>query len=228
MRHYTASNFTAKGSSISEVVIIDNNTITPYAISRLLARHPDISVAGHASESVEALSLCRKLLPDMVIIDPHLPGLDGLSIIHQLRRIIPEVRILVYGFENRQLSVSDFINARVNGIVLKNSPLTTLVTAINHIAAGNEFMDIRLSPVEVDNSALADTRTLPIALPHLSPREKLILKMIVEGGKNKDIARILSISVKTIESHRLNMMRKLNAHSVLDLIRWAQRLNISH
>ena len=228
MRHYTASNFTAKGSSISGMVIIDNNAITPYAISRLLARHPDISVTGHASESVEALSLCRKLLPEMVIIDPHLPGLDGLSIIHQLRRIIPKVRILVYGFESHQHSISDFINARVNGIVLKNSPLTTLVTAINNVAEGNEFMDVRLSPAGEDNPGSADIQNTSIALPHLSPRERQILKMIVEGGKNKEIAQILSVSVKTIESHRLNMMRKLNAHSILDLILWAKRLNISH
>lgn len=228
MRHYTASHFRARETATSDIVIIDNNFITPYAISRLLARHPDLNVAGHACESVEALSLCRKLLPDMVIIDPHLPGLDGLSIITQLRRILPGLRVLVYGFEHRHLSVLDYINARVNGIVLKNSPLATLVTAINHIASGHEFMDARLSPAGADNVPTPDARHTPIALPHLSPRERQILKMIVEGGKNKDIARILSISVKTIESHRLNMMRKLNAHSVLDLIRWAQRFNISH
>jgi len=228
MRHYTASNFSNREASHSDIVIIDNNAITPYAITKLLARHPGFNVAGYASDGMSALTICRKILPKIVIIDPHLPGLDGLSIVQQLRRIDSTVKILIYGFEHRQLSVMDYINARVNAIVLKNSPVTTLVTAINNIAEGCEFLDNSLSPACTEESEQTIVHNSPITLPRLSPRERQILKMIVEGGKNKDIARILSISVKTIESHRLNLMRKLNAHSVFDLIRWAQRLNISH
>jgi two-component system secretion response regulator SsrB len=228
MQQYVASGFSETREPYSNIVIVDNNSMTPYAVTKLLARHSSLTVVGHACDGISALGLCRKTGPDMVIIDPLLPGLDGLSVIHQLRRINPKLKILVYCLENRQHSAADYINTQVDAIVLKNSPITTLVAAINTVAAGNKFLDQMLSPIEhIVNSSTSQPNSL-VTLPHLSPREKQILKMIVEGVKNKDIANILFLSVKTIESHRLNMMRKLDAHSIFDLIRWAHRLNISH
>ncbi|MBD9646338.1 response regulator [Pantoea sp. PNT02] len=229
MRQYVAQKFSSpEDIPAQKIVIVDHASITPYAVAKLIAKHPMMKVVGHEGEGSAALALCRKLMPDIVIIDPLLTGLDGVSIIKQIRRINPEVRILVYSLENRQISLTDYIELEVNAIVLKNSPLETLVKAINQLSIGKEFLDDALSASTPPINPQSVFQDVSITLPHLSPREKQVLKMIVEGGKNKEIARILSISVKTIESHRLNLMRKLNAHSVLDLIRWAQRMNISH
>ncbi|QLK63757.1 response regulator (plasmid) [Enterobacteriaceae bacterium Kacie_13] len=229
MRAYVAQKFIVHQEAfISKVVIVDSASVTPYAITKLLARHPTLKVVGTETDGAAALTLCRKVSPDIVIIDPLLSGLDGVTTIKQLKRLNSKLMILVYSHEDRKISLSDYIDLKVDGVVLKSSPLPTLMTAINQLSAGKEFLDDSLSTNLATNSLQTNTQDIPIALPHLSPREKQVLKMIVEGGKNKEIARILCISVKTIESHRLNLMRKLNSHSVLDLIRWAQRMNISH
>ncbi|MRT05897.1 LuxR C-terminal-related transcriptional regulator [Ewingella americana] len=229
MRPYVAQKFNAHQEAfISKVVIVDSASVTPYAITKLLARHPNLKVVGSETDGAAALKLCRKVSPDIVIIDPLLSGLDGVTTIKQLKRLNAKLMILVYSHEERKISLSDYIELKVHGVVLKSSPLPTLVNAINHLSVGREFLDESLSTNLPTDNSQTSFQDVPIALPHLSPREKQVLKMIVEGGKNKEIARILSVSVKTIESHRLNLMRKLNAHSVLDLIRWAQRMNISH
>lgn len=224
MRQYEAPSFESSNAISKSIMVVDANTITPYAIDKLLSRYPSITVVGHSNDSVEALNLCRKLLPDIVIIDPRLSGFDCLSMIKQLRRINTDVSVIVYGFESQIISIADYIKHRVNAIILKNSPLTSLLKGIFEVINGREFLDAEISDLYYKGREKADNK---LALPQLSPREALVLKMIAEGKRNKDIARILSVSVKTVESHRLNTMKKLNAHSTLELARWAKRLNVS-
>lgn len=229
MRQYRAQKFDVREKGqCSKILVIDHASMTSYAISKLLDKHPALSIVGHETDSAAAFNLCRQLLPDIVIIDPAVSGLDAPSVIKNIKRINPGVKIMIYTHESKAFSLKDCVELKVNSVILKNSPLKTLVFAIQSLSAGKDFLDNALTPAASNNDSNTPLVSNPVEVPTLSPRERQILKLIVEGGKNKEIASTLSLSVKTIESHRLNLMRKLNAHSVLDLIRWAQRMNISH
>jgi two-component system secretion response regulator SsrB len=228
MRQYATTRIDYNNKpDIKQIVVVDNSPLTPFAIRKLLSARATMTVTGHAHDGASAISLCLKVKPELVIIDPNLQSIDGISVIKQIKRLT-DANILVYTYETTSVSLDEFIKSGVNGIVLKNSSLKTLIYAIDAVSHNNKFLDPILTPgVSSPTPEKIIGAVKDLSLPHLTPREKQTLKLISEGEKNKQIARTLSISVKTVENHRLSLMRKLNAHSIVDLIRWAQRLNIT-
>jgi two-component system secretion response regulator SsrB len=165
----------------------------------------------------------------MIIIDPALPFIEGLEAIKQLQRYKPDLQFIVFMQENCTINLEEFIKLNIQGITLKDSNTTSLLSAIHSVCRGFTFLDKALTPYANRSINSLDIHSLnnTLSLPRISPREKQILGLISQGLRNKEIAEKLTISIKTVESHRLNLMKKLDAHSVVDLMKWAIRLNIA-
>ncbi|MCT4700504.1 LuxR C-terminal-related transcriptional regulator [Enterobacteriaceae bacterium H20N1] len=225
----TKSNF-CNESPVSRIFVIDKTTIVAFAINKLLTNHPYLNVVGQCTDGHNALILCKKSSPNLIIIDPDLSGIDGYELIKQLLRYNPQLKFIIFFHENSQFRLNEYITLGIHGLVLKHSPPNTLFLAIQAVSRGTTFMDAVLAPAsrKMSHDALKmDFMANPLSTPKLSARERQILTLITQGLKNKEIANKLVISPKTVESHRLNMMKKLDAHNIVDLIKWANRLNLA-
>jgi len=224
----TASQFD-QVNTVSRILVIDKSTIVSFAIKKLLTHYPYMNVVGHCEDRYSAISLLKKSNPSLVIIDPDFPYSGGIDVIKQLQRHKEDLKFIVYTHDHNAMNLDEFANLKVQGVALKSSNISDLLSAINTVCRGFFYLDKKLTPhvpgrkKTVDFRALTDT----LPLPRISPREKQILGLISQGLRNKEIAVKLTISVKTVESHRLNLMKKLGAHSIVDLMKWAVRLNIT-
>lgn len=209
------------------VLIADEHAVVRDGLKALLERDQNLKVIGEAGDGYVALELCRALCPDVVILDLYLPSLGGLEAISLIRRRFPRVRILVLSSVFSEERAAAALDAGAHAYVLKASGIATLNTAIAELSAGLQYLDPMLDVHQVNSMR----RSNPDAKKgdskaRLTPRERQILKLIAEGERNRDIAERLTISKKTVETHRLNMMQKLNAHNAAELSQWARRLGL--
>ncbi|WP_279451957.1 two component system response regulator [Aeromonas dhakensis] len=202
------------------VLIVEDHALLIDGIRNLLANQPRYVVVGAVSDGLAVYEACQRLTPDMVLLDLGLPGMDGIDVIHQLRRRWESLRIVVVTASSEEHRGREALAAGALAYVLKQSPQQTLLAALQHAAIGKRFVDpaLKLETLESAQSSGAET---PLTL-----RERQILKLVAEGKRNRDIAELLSISLKTVETHRLNLMRKLDAHNAAELSNWARRLGL--
>lgn len=202
------------------VLIVEDHSLLIDGIRNLLANQPRYDVVGAVSDGLTVYEACQRLTPDLVLLDLGLPGMDGIDVIHQLRRRWESLRIVVVTASSEERRGREALAAGALAYVLKQSPQQTLLAALQHAAIGKRFVDpaLKLETLESAQSSGAET---PLTL-----RERQILKLVAEGKRNRDIAELLSISLKTVETHRLNLMRKLDAHNAAELSNWARRLGL--
>ncbi|EPZ8357406.1 LuxR C-terminal-related transcriptional regulator [Enterobacter hormaechei] len=206
------------------ILVIDKTPLVSFAIRKLVSATPQTNVVGHCTNGYDALSILRDARPNMVILDPDIPPVSGIDLVCRLRRYNPLLNVIIYANETFDLPINQYVNLNVNGIVFKNSDVNSLHYAIHAVNNGYAYFD---NSPRSGASLLhyvqerRDTAEL-LNLPKLSRREKQILALISEGRKNKDIAEELCISIKTVESHRFNLMKKLDAHNVVSLIKWSK------
>jgi DNA-binding NarL/FixJ family response regulator len=201
------------------VLIADDHGILREGIRALLATVPDIEVVGEAADGRAAIELCRKLDPDVVLMDIAMPGLGGLEATLQLRHDQPRSKVLVLTQYSDREYVRRFLKAGAAGFVLKKAAGSGLADAIRAAAAGGLVLD-----PEVARYALEDVRKPQRAgdpYEGLTDREKQVLKLVAEGHSNKEVADILGITVKTAMSHREHVMLKLDVHNRTELVRFA-------
>ncbi len=208
------------------VVIADDHAIVRDGIRALLAAAEDIEVVGEAADGAEAIEACRRLRPDLVVMDIAMPGLGGLEATLQIRKELPDVKVLVLTQYDDREYIRRFLKLGVAGYVLKKRAGAELVAAVRAAASGGLVLDpdvAREAMRERDGSAASRA-----ADPYdsLTDREKQVLKLVAEGRSNKEVAELLDISVKTAMSHRERIMEKLDLHSRTDLIRFALRRGV--
>ena len=208
------------------VLIADDHAIVREGIRALLAPAEGVEVVGEAADGAEAIEACRRLRPDLVVMDIAMPGLGGLEATLQIRKELPDVKVLVLTqYEDREY-IRRFLKLGVAGYVLKKRAGAELVAAVRAAARGGLVLDpdvAREAMRERDESAASSA-----ADPYdsLTDREKQVLKLVAEGRSNKEVAELLDISVKTAMSHRERIMEKLDLHSRTDLIRFALRQGV--
>ena len=209
------------------VLIADDHGLMREGVKALLAATEDLEVVGEAEDGEEAIREVRRLEPDVVLMDVAMPGLGGLEATLVIRKEKPDVKILVLTQYDDREYVSRFLKAGVSGYVLKKAVAAELVAAIRAVARGGLVLD-----PEIARDALNERG--PEAFPDqvedpyesLTDREKQVLKLVAEGGSNKEIAETLGISVKTAMAHREHLMEKLGVHSRTELIKFALRRGV--
>lgn len=207
----------------TKLLIVDDHELIINGIKNMLAAYPRYQIVGQADNGLEVYNLCRQTEPDIAIIDLGLPGMDGLDVIIQLFRRWPTMKILALTARHEEHHASRTLNSGALGYVLKKSPQQILMAAIQTVSVGKRYIDPALNSSLVNKLAQGTDASQPV----LTPRERQILKLITEGACNRIIAAHLSISQKTVETHRLNMMKKLDVHKVAELIHWSYRLGLN-
>jgi two-component system, NarL family, response regulator NreC len=207
-------------SKLRIMIAEDHETIRE-GIKLLINAQPDMEVIGEASDGLQAISRAQSLLPDIVLMDISMPGATGFQATEKLNQTCPQVKVLALTRHRDKAYLQQLVRAGAEGYVLKQSPASELIGAIRAVAEGRQFLDPALTGAVL--AAYAGDKSLSKIenQPWISKREEEVLKLIAWGYSNKEIAAKLDISVKTVEAHRANAMRKLDLHSRIDIVRFA-------
>jgi len=204
------------------IVIVDDHAIFRAGIKALLESEKDIDVVGEAEDGLSAMQAVNSLKPDLVLCDLSMPKTNGTDGIRQIRRRFPDIAIVVLTVHRAEEYIRAALAAGANGYVLKDDTEHELLTAMHQVLNKKVYLSPSIC-TNIISGYLSDKKEhAPTpSWENLSPREQQVLKLIAEGQRNKEIAEYLSISPKTVEKHRGNLMRKLNLHDVSSLTTYA-------
>lgn len=205
------------------IIVVDDHAVVRQGICSLLEKQGDFSVVGQAGDGPAAIELTRKLLPDLVVLDIEMPGMSGVEAASEIVGIAPQARILALSRHHERFYVSEMFAAGASGYILKDSALEELITAIRTVNAGNMYCSPQLMGTVIRDYSQRLTGGRDSELARLTPREREVLKLIVEGRNSKEVADVLHLSVRTVDTHRSQIMKKLGMNSVVDLTRFAIR-----
>ncbi|UVA80393.1 two component system response regulator [Pandoraea commovens] len=211
------------------VIVVEDHELLADGLCRLIEDELGWCVLARVVNGLDVYRACVVHRPALIVLDLGLPGMDGVDVIRQCVQRWPELRIVVHSASDDGERARQSLEAGAGAFVLKSSSRTTLINAVSVVMRGDRFIDpavfgIVHDPTGMPLASKPGAAELPERL--LTLRERQVLKLAAEGQRNRDIAQLLSISVKTVETHRLNMMRKLDAHNVADIVRWAHRLRM--
>ena len=204
------------------VLLVDDHTVVRQGLRALLSSEDDIEVVGEAENGRQAVTLARKTTPDVVVMDVAMPLLNGLEATRQILKILPASKVLVLTSYGDDDCVQQLMQAGAVGYLIKQTAANDLLKAIREVQRGNAFFSpsvakrLRDQCREVFNNGLPPKKAM-----ELTSREAEVLQLIAEGFSNKQIASELSISIKTVEKHRQQVMNKLKIHDVAGLTRYA-------
>jgi len=204
------------------VLIADDHIIVRSGLRLLLEAEPDIDVVGEALDGNEALSLVEKHLPDVVLMDISMPGMDGLEATRRIKAGWPEIKVLVLTMHRSDEYFFEMLKAGASGYILKGAETSELIQAVRVVGRGEVFLYPTMAQKLVKDY-LNFVQWGEESGSSLSPREKEILTLLAEGYSNKEIAEKLVISPSTIHSHRSNLMTKLGLNNRRELIRYARQ-----
>ena len=202
-----------------KLMIVDDHPIVRRGIGMCLARQPHMEIVGEAGDGREAIRLARELQPDIMLMDIDMPEVSGLVVADLLRRELPKIKVLILSMHTNKEYVLRIIQCGARGFVLKEAPTDELLRAIECVSAGEAYFSSEVARVAL-NQFVRGSGEAPGA-PLLTNREREVLVQIAEGRSNKEIAGQLDIGVRTVETHRERIMRKLDIHSVAGLTRFA-------
>jgi DNA-binding NarL/FixJ family response regulator len=213
-----------------KILLADDHRILREGLRCLLAQLPDIAVVGGASDGEAAVSLARELRPDLVIMDVVMPGMDGISATRQIRAECPDTRVIALSMHSDLHFVSEMLRAGALGFLVKDNAFEELNQAVHSVIANRPYLSTMITGNLVEDffrQASAVERPPGSPLKLLTRREQEVVRLLANGKHVKEIALQLNISVKTVESHRQNIMDKLEIHSTIELTRYALRKGLT-
>jgi DNA-binding NarL/FixJ family response regulator len=209
------------------ILIADDHEIVRQGVRNLVSSQPDMELCGEATIGRDAVDLATRLVPDVAILDISMPGLNGIEATRQILKSNPEIRVLMFTMHEAEQLVHEVFGAGAKGYLLKSDAGRHLIAAIRTVASGSHYFSSRLSDVIFEGFLHKDTPHAPAdGTQKPSAREREIVQLLAEGKSNKEVAATLGISVKTAETHRATIMRKLGLHSISELVRYAIRNHI--
>jgi DNA-binding NarL/FixJ family response regulator len=210
--------------STVRVLIADDHRLVRAGIRRLLESMPGVEVVAEADDGRAAIRLAREHMPDLAILDIAMPELNGLDACARIVRDLPGVRVLMLSMHAEDAYVFDAVHAGASGYVLKDAALVELELAVRSVSRGDKYFSPAVSAALVERlrNATAEGR----AGDPLTLRQREILQLVAEGHSTRDIADRLHLSVKTIETHRAELMRRLGIHDVAGLTRYAIKIGL--
>lgn len=213
------------------IFIADDHEVVRKGLMALLQAQPDWEVCGEAADGREAVEKAQQLKPDVVILDIGMPSLNGLEATRQILKTNPQARVLILTLHDSDQVVREVLNAGARGFLLKSDAARDLVAAVEALRRDKTYFTSKVAAMVLEGYLKGGTGGVApptVGRNRLTPREREIVQLLAEGKSTKEVAVALGLSVKTAETHRSNIMRKLQLHSVSDLVLYAVRNNIVH
>jgi len=211
-----------------KLLLADDHEVVRKGLRSILETQRDCEVVGEAADGRQAVALVKELNPDIVILDISMPLLNGLEATRQILKMRPQTKVLVLTVHEADPLIRDVLDAGARGYILKSDAGRDLVSAVESLRRNKTFFTSRVSQMILDGFLRGDSR--PAASDgggiRLTPRQREIVQLLAEGKSSKEVAVALDLSVKTAETHRANIMRKLDCHSVSEVVRYAIRNKI--
>jgi DNA-binding NarL/FixJ family response regulator len=209
------------------ILVVDDHAIVRRGVRALLESQPGWEVCGEAATGRDAVEQVKLLRPDIVVLDLSLPELNGLDATRQILKESPRTQVLVLTMHNSEEMAHQVLRAGARGYVLKSDADQSLVAAVQSLRRGEPFLTPTVTELVLDRYVRSEAEDFgEAARVELTSREREILQLVAEGRSSKEVAGSLGITVKTVEAHRANIMRKLRLHSVSELVRYAIRNRI--
>jgi len=206
------------------VILADDHAIVREGIAAKFRERPEISILGQCADGEGALEMILALKPDFAILDLNMPRLGGLDVVRRVRQARCETRLIVLSIAREESTIRELFRSGADGYVLKDGPARHLFEAINYVRDGGQYLTPLLRRENIENNG--GEKKDPIAL--LSKREFEVFSFLVDGMRPKDIARVLEISPKTVDTYRANIMRKLEVDGIAGLVRFAIQRNLNN
>lgn len=208
------------------ILIADDHEIVRRGLKALLSSRPGWVVCGEAATGREAVALAAQHRPDIVVTDIIMPGLNGLEATRKIRKMLPKTEVLVLTLHYSDRLVREIVDAGARAYLLKSDASNDLLIAVEALANHRSFFTSDAAKTLVNGFCDPASTQTPLMRKALSAREREIVQLLAEGKSSKEVAATLCISVKTAETHRANIMRKLELHSVSELVRYAVKNNM--
>ena len=209
------------------IMLADDHKIVRTSLGNLLEKEKEFEIVGEADNGRETVRLVRELLPDVVIMDIGMPELNGIEATKQIIKASDNIKIIALSMHSDRMFITGMFKAGASGYLLKDCAFDELVDAINNVMSGKIYLSKDVTAIVVDELLQALSKDNPEGTVNLSDREKEVLQLIAEGKSTKEIADALFLSIKTIESHRKNIMAKLNIYTVPELTKYAVRMGLT-
>jgi two-component system response regulator NreC len=211
----------------TRILLADDHKLMRSGLKALIEQQPDLTVVGEADDGRQAVALAISFKPDLLVMDIGMPNLNGIEAAHQITQAHPGTAIVILSMHSDESYVLRALKAGAKGYLLKDSAESDLIRAVHAVAGGKSFFSPAVSKVLLDDYVRKLQRSgAEDAYDLLTPREREILQLIAEGKSNKDVANLLNLSVYTVETHRSNIMEKLNLRGIPELILYAVRKGI--
>jgi DNA-binding NarL/FixJ family response regulator len=203
------------------VLLAEDHALVRSGLHALLQRMPDVEVVGEAGDGREAVALAEQLHPDVILMDISMPLLNGIEATRRVTAQMPRVRVIMLSVHSSEEYVAQALTAGAAGYVLKGADTAELELGIRAVAAGHSYLTPAVSRQVIDEYVSRVSARAPQSV--LTPRQREVLQLIAEGKTSKDVANLLGVSLKTVETHRSQLMRRLGLHDIPALVRYAIR-----
>jgi len=215
--------------SKKSVLIIDDHPLFREGLKSIIAIDRHFEVKAEAGNAREGLKMAKDIQPDVALVDISLPDQSGMELTRQIRETIPDTKVMIVSMHSKIDYIVEAFQAGATGYVVKDSAAERLIQGLNAVTSGEYFLDSSISHEVVSRlmkSPVKEARVSDMEYGRLTPREQEIMRLLAEGLPKSKIADRLCISIKTVENHRSNIMKKLDLHSAMDLVRYAARLGL--
>lgn len=207
--------------AVIRILIADDHTLMREGIRALLDNEPDITVVGEADDGRETVRLAHQLRPNVILMDIAMPSLNGLEATRQIKREHPEINVLVLTMYDHEEYLRQVLKVGASGYILKRAAASELVAAIRAVNAGEAVLSPSITRILLDDYLRRESPIVELKDDELTPREREVLQLIAEGKTSREIAELLDLSIKTVQSHRGSIMQKLDLHDRGELIKYA-------
>jgi DNA-binding NarL/FixJ family response regulator len=206
-----------------KIILADDHKIMREGLRTLLDNQPDMEIVAEAGDGRATVELARKLSPDLIVMDTVMPDLNGIEATRKIMAENPAIKIIALSMHSDRQFVIEMLKAGAMGYMLRDCAFDELVYAINSVVNGHVYLSPKITTIVLKELIRNSTKEKPSPFLLLSNREREVLQLISEGKSTKDIALRLNVSVKTIETHRQQIMNKLDIHNIAELTKYAVR-----
>jgi two-component system response regulator NreC len=205
------------------ILLADDHKIIREGLRALLEKEPDMEVVGEAQDGMTTIKLAKKLLPNIVIMDIGMPDMNGIDATRQIFSETQGIKVIALSMHSDRRFVLQMLKAGASGYLLKDSAFEELASAIKTVMAGQPYLSPKITDVVIKEYIVSLPKSEETVFTKITAREREVLQLIAEGKSTKQIAVFLNVSVKTIETHRQQIMEKLGIHSIAELTKYAIR-----